>query len=611
MLTLDQETLLKQVRRQNRHAERDRLAARDAVETRISDLEIAADACRNTMQRLRGARGKGSDYELALHRRDEVLREIEELKISLDPSTELKKVSLQMDVAAWKQKQQEEIDAEQYVKTAKMVEKTLHPALERYPHPKGWDFDPDTGNVIFRNRTPLPESDMSLLKLEWTRFDYKPKVPWRSAAANELQTVADGLLTYHTKKSDRMERHARASRQRLMTSGSSRGSPRGTSRSSRTGGRGGFEGAGFDANSSFGPRPTSALYTGGTGSPTNGSSDITLNNNTNDGTNTSRPSTRPMSGVGGIILMPVGHSDSSALYANDVTGTQQQQQHQQHPLTLDLTRHGLVNSKKLSPVPIATVKRRQITLRPIPQDFLDSLSPEQLRKPLHPAYLLSSEASHTDPWKKPNPKGKEFSIPPANKAPTANEILRAKQYIVPDRSFYNPRDDGKREFLKPDIHPYPTFSEVPANSAWLLLHGREEDKELQKRFYAQIAQNDYQGEDAFNTATSSKSHSMTSKTMTTGVALFNASNVTSSRSPQLTMRDTSRGLPPMPQLSQEVRASSRERLHTIHPLGAKAVEAAALEHTTRILGGERPTRTHGPTTLSNKFETKMLPSTLF
>ena len=309
MLHLDHDTLLKQVKRLNRHAERDRLAARDAVESKIADLEIAADACRNTMQRLRGDRGKGGDYDLALHRRDEVMREIESLRISLDPSAELLNVSAQMDAASRIQKKREDEEAVSYVNTAKMVGKTLHPAPERYPHAKGWDFDPDTGDVIIRHRTPLPESNKELLKLEWTRFDFKPKVPWRAAAANELQTVADGLLTYHTKKSDRMERHARASRQRLISSGSSRGSPRnnnGTSRSSRTGGLGGFEGAGFDANSSFGPRPTSAIFSIGGTSPPEQKQQHQQQQQT-----TSRPSTRPMSGPGGIVLMPIENDPST------------------------------------------------------------------------------------------------------------------------------------------------------------------------------------------------------------------------------------------------------------------------------------------------------------
>ena len=596
MLHLDHDTLLKQVQRQNRHAERDRLAARDAVESKIADLEIAADACRNTMQRLRGARGKGSDYELALHRRDEVLREIESLKTSLDPSTELVNVSSQMDAASRKQRVLEDEDAVKYVSTAKMVGKTLHPALEQFPHPKGWNFDPDTGDVIIRHRTPLPESNLSLLKLEWTRFDFKPKVPWRAAAANELQTVADGLLTYHTKKSDRMERHARASRQRLISSGNSRGSPRsnngGTSRSSRTGGKGGFEGAGFDANSSFGPRPTSAINL------VSGSNSPPIPN--------SRPTTRPMSGPGGIVLMPIEKtsppSSSSSFphhQSSSVIGLPVGDGH--HSLHLNVTQQGLVNTKRLSPVPSATVKRRQITLRPIPQEFLDSLSPEQLRKPLHPAYLLSSTATHDKPWKKPDPKGQNFSSLPADKAPTANEILRAKQYIVPDRSFYNAREEGKPEFLKPDPHPYPIFSSVPANSAWLQMHGREEDKELQKRFYAQIAaQNNYQGEDAFNGPTQSSSLSPRSTSLGT------------MRSLQLTHRDTTRGLPPTHHVPDEVRASSRERLHTNHPLGFKAVESAAREHTTRMLSGANTKAGSGRVGGSNNnLVTTIIPEGLF
>ena len=243
-------------------------------------------------------------------------------------------------------------------------------------------------------------------------------------------------------------------------------------------------------------------------------------------------------------------------------------------------------------------------MRPIPKEFLDSLSPEQLRKPLHPAYLLSSTASHDGPWKKPDPKGKDFSALPTDKAPTANEILRAKLYTMPDRSFYNPREDGKKEFLKPDPHPYPIFSSVPANSAWLMMHGREEDKELQKRFYAQIAaQNNYQGEDAFNSSSSSSSSLSPRASLSASMGGV--------KSPQLTQRDTTRGLPPMHHATDEIRTSSRERLHSNHPLGAKAVENAAREHTTRLLGGANTKHGRIGGGGSTKLETKMLPSSLF
>jgi hypothetical protein len=84
------------------------------------------------------------------------------------------------------------------------------------------------------------------------------------------------------------------------------------------------------------------------------------------------------------------------------------------------------------------------------------------------------------------------------------------------------------------------------------------------------------------------------------------------KSPQLTQRDTTRGLPPMHHATEEIRTSSRERLHSNHPLGAKAVENAAREHTTRLLGGANTKRiSGGGGGGSTKLETKMLPPSLF
>jgi hypothetical protein len=238
-------------------------------------------------------------------------------------------------------------------------------------------------------------------------------------------------------------------------------------------------------------------------------------------------------------------------------------------------------------VPGATVARRQLTLRPLPRELLDSLSPEQLRKPMHPAYLLSSAARHEQAWLKPDPKqGELFSKPPADKAPTQNEILRAKSFMQPDRVLYNPQRDGRPPFLKPDANAYPTFSHVQNDSAWLRAHGSEEDKELRQRFYEQLElQGGYEGEDAFGGGAGAG--------QTLGSASARADELAAARVAAAAAGKTTRGLPASP-TDEPRRLSSRGELRRRHPLGVVAAEEAeaalareAAANTVRLKGGKQ------------------------
>ena len=76
------EELLRAVRRQNRHAERAREAARAATELRVVELREAAEQCHATMTRLRAERD-GGDYALARRRRDEITAEAKRLRKQL------------------------------------------------------------------------------------------------------------------------------------------------------------------------------------------------------------------------------------------------------------------------------------------------------------------------------------------------------------------------------------------------------------------------------------------------------------------------------------------------------------------------------------------------
>jgi len=596
------EELLRAVRRQNRHAERAREAARAATELRVVELREAAEQCRATMTRLRAERD-GGDYALARRRRDECLAEAQALEDSLDPQSELAAVDAAISAAAVRARAREEAEAAEYVAAAKAVHARLHPEPAVYPHPSGWDRESRlAGAAIARRVDPEGDKDLdpSRLVVGWTRFDFVPRVPWRKGRYQELETIGklDGLLTYHTAKHDLIEQRARESRERLMSRGSSRGAPTGesarlTSRqgtgvagSSRGGGgitavgiAGGLTAGGLGfGGSTAGPRPASALtLDAGAGGAGNGGGSA--------GSPGSRPQTvtRPTSGPGGIVHVSMSLGDGRGRGASRGT-SRGASRSASRGAGLDLgggpgglgdlgdlgaTAHSRSHAEPsaLPGVPSATVPRRVLTLRPLPAQLLATLSPTLLRKPAHPAYLLKSEASHDRLWTKTDVKPQLFSKPPVDKAPTLNEERRARRFLQPDRATYNPKEEGKRPWLKTDLRPYPIFSESLLESAWLKLHGTEENKELVTRFYAQLqAQEEggYEGEDAFGGGSAGAGSG--------AGAGAGARSVRIAAAPTRGEREREReiGLPASP-TDERARLESRERLARDHPLGAAAL----------------------------------------
>jgi hypothetical protein len=88
----------------------------------------------------------------------------------------------------------------------------------------------------------------------------------------------------------------------------------------------------------------------------------------------------------------------------------------------------------------------------VPQPVYEQMTEAQRMKPLHAAYLLETRPSHPAPWKKTDrsPTTKNirgtFSEPAPMQPRSHQERMLEKVLLVPDRTFYDPRLEGKTQW---------------------------------------------------------------------------------------------------------------------------------------------------------------------
>ena len=474
---LDKEQMLRKLRRMNQRAEQEREHNTYNMEHKVNELRDQISAATATMHRLREDK-TSTDYLAAKDTRDTLTKQMNQLLAELNPLTEFERVNQQINQAKQEGKSNEISQVRTYMNTASKIQKKFHHTTTIYPHPEPWNGDQDAGNLIVREIHHLGESDPSLLNVPWTRFDYVPSIPWRDVRQGELtKHSGPGLLTYRTRKTDMLDARVTTSRE-------------GTSPIMNPGG----------ITSRRSHRSTTI----------NIANTPQANNTT---TNMSEP-------------LPSAFFNENSSDDNEPTGFDNQSDppsftntatHQIPTLplstlsSLSSTSFNRTTKSKLPPVPSATIPRRPVMDLKIPTHLLDTLSPAQKRVPMHPAYQLDSVVHHPIPWRKPEKKPQLFSELPRNKAASSNDIARAKKFIVPDRVYYDPVNDGKVPWLKPEPNAIPIFSNLPLDAEWLSIFGTVEADELQQRFFHNTTtDNDqYEGEDAFNHNMNSTTHNTT------------------------------------------------------------------------------------------------------
>lgn len=511
----------------------------------------------------------------------------------------------------------EEKEVDSYLRTVKSVVRRHNPPTGIVDHPVKWSKETDAGNVLLRINAPLGESDPSLLKVGWTRFDFIPTVPWRDVRQGELfRGPQPGLKTYHSNKIDREHERVTVTRERLRSGGGSRsGSRAGASRS-----RGGM-------GRSFSPMVrgqtpldgTTGSYGGLEGQQQQQQQEQEQSSHVDVTVTGSDQQQQQHDGGGGPRGLNRNYSSSGSISTLQSPAAQQQHGGDFGSFRGSLPRgnsvpsmHNATSGRTKPGIPSATVPRRSFMSRPIPEEFLETLSPRQLKVPLHPAYLLDSSVHHEQPWRKGEKKPRIFSNPARGKATTQNDANRAQRFIVPDRVYYEPKEDGKVPWLKPMPGPYPIFSRVPLDSEWLEIHERQEGMEREARFYEAAESGagmdvgmgidgggqygdgtggGYQGEDAFDNANTRGRASMRGSQSVSGVdGAQISSSVTGGPNSMLARlnrlaatggaagaaKAAARSLSPALQKRLEYEEKKAELINR-HLLGRKAFEAAEQE----------------------------------
>lgn len=504
---LDKEQMLRKLKRMNQRAEQDREHSKHATERKLIELQDQVSAATATMHRLRNDK-TSLDYQAAKDTRDTLTIQIKQLSAELNPLTEFERVNDQIEHAKLQGNTKETEQVTSYMATVQKMQQKYHHTSVIYPHPQPWDGDYEAGDILKREIHHLGESDPSLLKLDWTRFDFKPSIPWRDVRQGELtKHSGPGLLTYRTKKTDRLDARVTTSREGTSPILNPRGI---TSRRSHSRQRDGSLPSSSRVtdsrrnndtmnNNGNEPLPSSFFNSASPGNNTDERTGFTSNSNNaetssllhDNGGSLSSSSTESHRHPYNLPPLPLDtlHSSSNNPLDNNFHNTSSSS-------TMRRTKH--------PPVPSATIPRRNVTSIPVPSHLLDTLSPAQKRVPMHPVYQLNSVVQHTAPWRKPERKTQLFSELPRNKAASSNDIARAKTFIVPDRVYYDPKNDGKMPWLKPEENAIPIFSHLPLDAEWLSIFGTVEADELEKRFFSNSSSNDnYEGEDAFNSSSSS------------------------------------------------------------------------------------------------------------
>lgn len=158
---------------------------------------------------------------------------------------------------------------------------------------------------------------------------------------------------------------------------------------------------------------------------------------------------------------------------------------------------GDVNAKPAaSPPPpprAVSLPRTGLTLTP---HMLQALPPHLIGKPLHPAYLLPSRATHSAPWRDSDPLGSVFSVAPHEPPATDAEQRRGHKNTSPDRVHYNPAGDGKQQWRQPGPAPYPVFSTFALNDTYARELAAAEAAAREARFLQATAEDadEYGGE---------------------------------------------------------------------------------------------------------------------
>lgn len=194
-MAVDKKRLLSQARKMFASAEQEKAEARQAVLAQIEDVKQQLEAVRTQVDALRNLQGsERARFEAVKAERAALTEQLMLLEEELDGTAERRRLEAAMDAAKANYEVEKATRKKLFVRQAKEAFLKTPAASRPVTHPAGWLTSQPHG-LIHRPTQPLGQSFPAEGRLEWTRFDSRPQVPWRVASGPVLFSAPTSLGT--------------------------------------------------------------------------------------------------------------------------------------------------------------------------------------------------------------------------------------------------------------------------------------------------------------------------------------------------------------------------------------------------------------------------------